>query len=131
MLATDFHAGQRWTYRVSTGFESSRLIVGAVLTFADREPVVCCAVKDAPSRLPNGSVGVVTIPFLPLSASAMVRTVLALDGMEAVPEGFAEAFAQWQADSRGLSAFTVPFDGRLDRLIALQMAEIAGVDPAE
>jgi hypothetical protein len=124
--ANAFRAGESWIYRPPAEFDSSRLVVGAVLTFEDREPIVCCAVTGAPRRLADGSVDEVTIPFLPLTASALEASVIGRDGESEVPTEFAQAFRSWSEDPRGLSVFTVPFDGRLDRLIARQMAEIAG-----
>lgn len=121
-----FAAGQRWTYCAPEGYEMSRLIVGAVLTFAGHEPVVCFSVTDAPRRLPDGGQDLVTIPFVPMTESAFRATAVAADGTaEPVPE-FADAFAGWRNDVRGLSFFTVPFEGFLDRMIALQMAAILG-----
>ena len=102
----------------------SRLVVGAVLRFSGQEAIVCCAVLGAPRRRPDGTIDEVTIPFLPLSESALLASVVESDGSGTLPEGFASAFAHWQQDPRGLSAFTVPFEGLLDRLIALQMAAL-------
>lgn len=121
-------AGQCWTYRAPEGFEASRMIIGAVVSFSDNPPIVCCAVTQAPRRLPDGTVDRVTIPFLPMSERSFCDSVVTLDGTAAVDEIFAEAFTDWRDDTRGLSAFTVPFEGFLDRMIALQMAEIVG-DP--
>lgn len=122
-----FTAGDRWTYRAPAGFERSRIIVGAVVTFAGREPIVCCAVPGAPRRCPDGSVETVTIPFLPMAASALAESVVARDGGADLPADFAPAFENWQSDPRGLSVFTVPFEGSLETLIAKQMANIVGV----
>lgn len=122
----DFQAGERWSYRTVTGYEDSRLVVGAVLRFTEDEPIVCCAVTGAPRKLPDGRLDTVTIPFLPIRASALTSTVLARDGHAEPPPAFMPAFEAWSDDPRGLSAFTVPFDGRLDTLIARQMAEIVG-----
>jgi hypothetical protein len=121
-----FKPGSQWSYRAPPGFEASRLVVGAVVTFPEQEQIVCCAVHGAPRRRPDGTIDAVTIPFLPLSLSALAETVVAPDGTGALPDGFAAALAEWQQDPRGLSAFTVPFEGLLDRMIALQMASIAG-----
>lgn len=123
--ATVFHAGQRWRYETPAGCEESRILVGAVLSFAEREPIVCCAVPGAQRLRSDGMLDAVTIPFLPLTASALAASVTAPDGEADLPPEFADAFAQWQADPRGLAAFTVPFKGRLDRLIARQMAVLA------
>ena len=121
-----FAAGQQWTYRAPAGFEASRLVIGAIVEFAGHEPVLCCLVKGAPRRRPDGSVDMVTIPFLPMTERAVRDTVLTLEGHAATDDEFASAFGEWQQDPRGMSAFTVPFEGFLDRMIALQMAEIVG-----
>ena len=55
--------------------------------------------------------------------------MLALEGEGTVAPAFAAHFSNWHDDERGLSFFTVPFEGSLDRMIALQMAEIIG-DPS-
>ena len=124
--APAFRAGERWRYRTPAGFEGSRLLIGAVVSFAGTPPIICCAVTDAPRLLPDGRIDAVTIPFLPLSERALAASVTAPDGEAALPSGFGEAFEQWHKDVRGLAAFTVPFEGRLDLMIARQMAEIVG-----
>jgi hypothetical protein len=124
--STVFRAGERWIYRPPEGFERSRIVVGAVVEFADREPIVCCAVTGAQHRLPDGSFDTITIPFLPMTANALIRSVIASDGPGNVPTDFAAAFQTWRDDPRGLSAFTVPFEGVLERLIAQQMQQIVG-----
>ena len=57
-------------------------------------------------------------------------TVVALEGSEAPAEHFRAALDAWQADERGLTSFTVPFEGFLDRMIATQMEAIVGRDAA-
>lgn len=121
-----FAAGQCWAYRAPAGFEGSRLIIGAVAVFPDSPPVLCCSAIGAPRRLPDGSVDTCTIPFLPMTESAVAASVTALDGAAEPPAHFLEALELWQDDPRGLTTFTVPFEGFLDRMIALQMAEIVG-----
>lgn len=106
------------------------MVIGAILTFPDDTRIVCCSVDSAPRLCPDGTVDVVSIPFLPLSEQAFVDSVVAEDGTGEPIEGFAEALADWQGDDRGLTTFTVPFDGYLDRLVARQMAEIMGRDAA-
>ena len=127
--STAFRAGQQWIYRPPAGYEHSRIVVGAVVDFADRESIVCCAVTAAPHRLPDGRLDTITIPFLPITSRALSRSVMAPDGSGALPADFVTAFRAWREDPRGLSAFTVPFEGLLERLIALQMAEIVGANP--
>lgn len=125
-----FAPGQAWTYRAPPGFEASRIVVGAVLSFASGD-VVCCAVTRAPRRHADGSIDETTIPFLPLSATALAQSVLEPDGRAPVPGDFQSGLEHWQADDRGLSVFTVPFEGFLDHLIARQMAAILGIDAEE
>ena len=128
--APEFRAGQRWCYRTPAGFEASRILIGAVVSFADREPIVCCAVPDAQRLLPDGRPDCVMVPFLPMTAGALAASVSVPDGEADLPADFAEAFTDWRDDPRGLVAFTVAFEGRLDLMIARQMAEIVG-QPAE
>jgi hypothetical protein len=82
---------------------------------------------NAPQRMPDGTFGKATIPFLPLTTAALEQTVLELDGEGEVDGAFIDAYAAWRADERGLSAFSIPFEGFLDQLIARQMASIIGV----
>ena len=125
-----FAAGQRWTYRTPKGFEASRLVIGAILKFEGSGSIVCCSVAGAPRRHADGSIDTVTIPFLPLSEGALTATVVAQDGMEEPAAAFAEKLQDWSNDPRGLSTFTVPFDGYLDHLIAHQMAQRVGLSAA-
>lgn len=122
----NFAAGQRWTYRAPPGFEASRIVIGAVVSFGAHDRVVCAAVAGAPRRLPDGTMDTVNIAFLPFSQAAFEATILAPDGMDAPPSAFNSEMEHWASDPRGLSTFTVPFDGFLDKLIARQMAEIVG-----
>ena len=123
----EFRAGQRWTYRPPEGFASSRIVIGAVLAFAGSAPVICCMVTEAPVQMPDGTIAKSTIPFLPLTTDALVKTVVEADGEADVGPAFVDAYSAWRADGRGLSVFSVPFEGRLDHLIARQMASIIGV----
>jgi hypothetical protein len=125
-MDTELAAGQSWTYRAPAGFEASRMLIGAIVTFPDSARIVCCMVSGAPRRLPDGTVDTVTIPFLPMTEPAFRASAVAPDGAAAVDEGFVMALEAWQEDVRGLSAFSVPFEGFLDRMIGLQMAAIVG-----
>ena len=122
----DFAAGQRWTYRTPSGYEASRIVVGAVVTFRGSERAVCVAIAGAPGRTLDGRHDPIDIPFLAFTQSAFEATVGALDGSDVPPAAFAAGMEAWAADSRGLAVFTVPFEGTLDGLIARQMAEIVG-----
>jgi hypothetical protein len=123
-------AGQCWTYRAPNGFETSRLIIGAIVTFEGERSIVCCSVTGAPRRHPDGSVETVVIPFLPMTEPAFRASIVALEGAAEPPQSFASKLDEWGNDARGLTTFTVPFEGYLDRMIALQMAEIAGQNAA-
>lgn len=134
-----FAASQVWTYRAPAGFEASRLVIGAIVDFGamnDLETgnsgtdagsrIVCVSVLGCPRREPDGRLVVSNIPFLPMTAAAFCATVIAQDGTSEPLEGFAHALQLWSEDERGLSMFTVPFEGRLDLLIARQMRELIG-----
>ncbi|MFA5948886.1 MAG: hypothetical protein WC807_01240 [Hyphomicrobium sp.] len=126
----ELHAGQCWTYRTPDGYESSRLIIGAIVTFEHDRSIVCCAATDAPRRYKDGHIDPVLIPFLPMTEEAFRASVTGFEGMAELPTPFAEKLEEWSRDPRGLSTFTVAFEGFLDRMIAMQMAEIAGLSAA-
>jgi hypothetical protein len=123
-MSTSYAAGQRWTYRAPAGYEASRIVIGAIVTIEGHDPVICCMVTEVPQREPDGSVRVVAIPFIPMSRAALEETVTSLDGSQAVTPDFLLSYEAWKADARGLSYFTVPFEGSLNRLIAQQMAAL-------
>ena len=68
---------------------------------------------------------VIHIPFLTLTEYALTHTVVALDGTDHLPVSFAARLQEWSEDPRGMSTFTVPFDGFLDHLISEQVAHLA------
>lgn len=121
-----YAAGQVWTYKTPAGFEASRIIIGAIATCANGQNIICFSVMDAPMNNTNGEVGTITIPFIPMSEDAFTRTVKEQVGQSDPPESFSNGLRAWSEDSRGLSTFTVPFEGLLDRMIAMQMAAIVG-----
>lgn len=125
----EFAAGQRWTYRAPAGFEASRIVIGAVVSFSANERVVCVAVFGAPQRGADGTLEPVVIPFLPFAHAAFASTVLAYDGEDVPPAAFGPALDAWASDRRGLSMFTVPFEGGLELMIARQMEQIVNPSP--
>jgi hypothetical protein len=126
-----FAAGQSWTYRAPQGFETSRLLIGAIASFGGHRKIVLAAAVHAPSRHADGHLEMVTIPFLPMTEAAFRASVIALDDVPAdLPEGFAEKLEEWRNDPKGLASFTVGFDGFLDHLIADQAADVAGLSAA-
>jgi hypothetical protein len=121
-----FTAGETWTLRADPAGEM-RLVIGAILHGATS--VACCAVWNAAATGADGHAVRATIPFIALSLDALAATVATLAEAAPLPDEFASHFEAWRADSKGLSVFTVPFEGSLDRLIARQMAAIAGLTP--
>jgi hypothetical protein len=65
------------------------------------------------------------MPFLPLARSAFLGSVSGCDGEADPAPEFADDFADWQSDARGMMVFTIPFEGRLDVLVKKQMASTA------
>lgn len=127
----DLVAGQSWTYRAPRGFETSRLLIGAIASFGDDQHIVCAAAVHAPRRHADGHLERVTIPFLPMTEAAFRSSIVDHDEeAEALPAAFVEKLTAWQNDPKGLTTFTVPFEGFLDQMIAQQMAEIAGLSAA-
>ncbi|MEL6372522.1 MAG: hypothetical protein AAFR04_00970 [Pseudomonadota bacterium] len=123
--ARELAAGQTWHYRAHDHNARSVIVIGAIVRFEERAPIVCCAVLNAPDRGQDGKAQATTIPFLPLAYDAAAQTLTEPSAQEFdLPEGFVPALQAWQEDARGLTCYTVPFDGRLDRMIALQMASI-------
>lgn len=121
-----FAVGQRWSYAALEELSDSRIVIGALLEFEGLGGIACCTVLGAVQQQPDGSRVRVTVPFLPMTVEALARTVTAPDGEGEVAPEFARHFESWHDDPRGLSYFTVPFEGSLDRMIALQMREIVG-----
>lgn len=124
-----FSVGQTWTYAAAEPMVDSRITIGALVEFESGQMLACCSVTGALQKRPDGTIERVTIPFLPMTLDALRRTVVALDGDGTVADAFTAHFEVWSEDPRGVSYFTVPFEGTLERMIALQMAEIAG-EPA-
>lgn len=125
-----FAAGQCWTYRAPQGFETSRLLIGAIASFDGHRTIICSAAVHAPRRHADGHLEMVTVPFIPMTDAAFQASVVALDGVADLPDSFAEKLEAWSSDPKGLTAFTVPFEGFVDQMIAHQMAEIAGLSAA-
>lgn len=121
-----FAAGQQWTYRAPPELQQSRLIIGAILTFEGRDSIICCSATCSLRQHPDGSLEAVSIPFIPMTETAFRASVLEQDGTAEPPAAFADELHIWSNDPRGLTIFTVPFEGQLDRMIAMQMAEIVG-----
>lgn len=118
------NAGQRWCFDTSYGFDDARAIVGAIVSPSSGERIVCFSVTRAPTTLDDGSKSEAMISFIPMTESAFRATITEPDGNAALPAEFSDELAAWQSDARGLTIFTVPFDGCLDRLLANQAASL-------
>jgi len=116
-MPDNYAVGQAWSYEAPRGFEQSRIVIGAILTFASHEPVICSAVMGAPMLNNSGEVEPLTIPFLPFSQSAFEQTVLELDGKIDVPETFRDCYKRWKTDLKGLGFINIPFKGLLKNMI--------------
>ncbi len=107
--AEEYGVGQSWIYEAPKGFDNSRIIVGAILTFSSHEPVICACVTSAPLKNSEGEVRPLTIPFLPFSKTAFDQTVMEKDGMAELPAGFMDNYKSWKTDARGLGFINIPF----------------------
>lgn len=121
-----YAAGQLWTYKAPAGHENSRIVIGAIATCGDGQHIICFSVTNAPRTGPVSESDTITIPFIPMSEDAFQATVGELVGQADPPDSFSQGLQVWSEDARGLSIFTVPFEGFIDRMIALQMAAIVG-----
>ena len=120
-------AGQSWSYRAPQGFETSRMMIGAIARVDTERSIICCAVVHAPRRHADGNLDMITIPFLPMTEAAFLASVVAPDeGPAELPDVFVEKLDEWSQSPGGLTAFTVPFDGFLEHLVARQKAEALG-----
>lgn len=117
-------AGQCWQFNTSHGFEDARAIIGAIVSPSSGPRIICFTVTRAPTTLENGTKGEAMISFIPMAEPAFLETVTELEGTATPPPEFAEELAAWQSDARGLTIFTVAFDGCLDRLLAHQAASL-------
>lgn len=120
----NFEAGQQWAYAAPPEIADSRIVIGAIVEFDGGTIIACCAVTGALQSGADGASERVDIPFLPMSRDALAQTVTQLCGIGPLPESFATELESWRSDTRGASYFTVPFEGSLERMIALQMAAL-------
>lgn len=118
-----YAVGQAWTYEAPHGFEHSRIVIGAILTFASHEPVICALVTGAPMLNATGELEPLTIPFLPFSKTAFDATVIEPAGDVEVPASFADSYRRWKTDERGLGFINVPFKRLLRNMVEDLAAE--------
>ncbi len=123
-------AGQNWRFNASHGFDDARVIIGAIVSPSAGERIVCFSVTRAPTTLDDGTETDAMISFIPMAEPAFRATITTLDGAAVPPPEFSDELAHWQSDERGLTIFTVAFDGCLDRLLAHQAASLIGQSAA-
>ena len=116
--------GQKWTFRAPRGFEHSRMTIGAIVTLPDGQRIVCISVSHAPRVTATNDVLDCMISFIPMAEPAFLASAEVEDGTGELPAEFAEELAAWRDDPKGLTVFTVPFEGCLDELIAQQAAAL-------
>ena len=112
-MEQSYVVGQAWSYKAPAGFERSRIIIGAILTFASHEPIICVAVTKAPMSDIEGRVQPLTIPFLPFSKNAFDQTVMTIGRSAPLPENFINHYTCWKNDLKGLGFINIPFKGLL------------------
>ncbi|WP_109671609.1 hypothetical protein [Mesorhizobium loti] len=89
-----FKPGQTWTYRGATPV-SSRVIIGAVDNLeGESQPIVSISVSDAP--IPNDGKQLQTIPHLPVAADVLRESVVELEGVRPIPDGFDHGYSLWR-----------------------------------
>jgi hypothetical protein len=116
--------GQKWTFRTPPGFEHSRITIGAIVTLPNGQRIVCCSVSSAPRQTADNEILDCMISFIPMAEPAFTASIVEQDGTGELPPEFTNELAHWRDDPRGLTIFTVPFEGCLDEMIAQQAAAL-------
>ncbi len=97
-----YEVGQSWSYETTPGFESSRILIGAIEEIAEVGEVICITLTNAPMPRPDGSTpDMATIPFIPFARDAIDQSVKKLDGNDPLPENFEALHADWLKETEG------------------------------
>jgi hypothetical protein len=113
----NYEVGQSWSYETMPGFESSRILIGAIETIPEVGDVICITLTNAPMPKPDGSApDTATIPFIPFARDAIDQSVIKLDGDEELPEHFADLLANWMEETEGDEFLPVSVPVFLDML---------------
>lgn len=118
-MTRNFAVGQSWRYGASFGFESSRIVIGAIVPQEDVGEVVCVMLVDVP--LPPHAGGLpqpTTIDFVPFAREAIDASVTELAGDVSLPPLFAELLDSWQEETAGDDFLTISVPVFLDILAA-------------
>ena len=103
-----FAPGQCWTYKTISGFDSSRIIVGAVEFLPDEGDIVCITVTDAPVPTARGGpIEAHTMPFIPFSAEALAGSVVEQLEDVPIPDEFPPMYESWMEDTGGSEFLTI------------------------
>ena len=91
-----FAAGQVWTYKTREGEEKSRVVIGRVETqMGTTGTVVHCLLRGLSIKAPEGAKPIKSMTHIPVAAKALVKSVIALEGREAVPDVL-EGYDTWR-----------------------------------
>lgn len=119
--------GQVWTYEAPEGFEDSRIIIGSMDDIPEHGEIVCISVTNAP--IPQGASGAVdgsTLPFIPFSREAVVKTVLKMEGNSELHKDFADYYSSWRSETGGKDYFTTTLPIFFEMLVTGSNPNLAG-----
>lgn len=118
-MENKYAVGQCWSYDTRPGFESSRIVIGAIEENADVGEVICVTLIDVPLMLHKGEeAGPATIDFVPFSRQAIDSSVRSLLGNEPPSAEFAGHHENWKEETEGDDYLTIPVTVFLDILAA-------------
>ncbi len=116
MSRNSYAVGQSWTFSAPKGFESSRIVIGAIEPVDGHEPIICISIIGVIVPLANGKIEKSTIDFMPFSKKALDETVINFEGKIEIPSGFSSGYLKWKSDPDGLGFFNVPFSSLIAQL---------------
>ncbi len=116
-MRKNYEVGQSWSYETIPGFETSRILIGAIEEVPEVGQVICITLTNAPMPKPDGSApDAATIPFIPFARDAIDQSVIKLDGDEKLPEHFDELRAGWMEETQGEDFLPISVPVFLDML---------------
>lgn len=116
-MAKNYEVGQSWSYETLPGFETSRILIGAIEDIPEVGEIICISLTNAPMPRPDGSApDMATIPFIPFAREAIDQSVKKLDGDEPLPDHFDELHADWLKETKGEEFMPIPVPLFLDML---------------
>ena len=116
-MSKNYEVGQSWSYETMPGFESSRILIGAIEEVPEVGEVICITLTNAPMPKPDGSApDMATIPFIPFARDAIDQSVKMLDGNDPLPDHFDDLHADWMSETEGEEFLPVSVPVFLDML---------------